>query len=113
MQTHIVSVTCFKQAQKNKGIKNPTEPSLLRRRRIVLIYIKFLLCRKAYNLNSPNSYILDMLPRIPPWHGVQRPAVKDVFLCAIEELRSNSSAQKNVAEQNRAEGEARTRFCGA
>jgi hypothetical protein len=34
-------------------------------------------------------------------------AVKDVFLCAIEELRSNSSAQKNVAEQKRAEGEAR------
>jgi len=34
-------------------------------------------------------------------------------LCAIKELRSNSSAQKNVAEQKRAEGEARTRFCGA
>jgi hypothetical protein len=28
-------------------------------------------------------------------------------------LRSNSSAQKNVAEQKRAEGEARTRFCVA
>jgi len=31
----------------------------------------------------------------------------------MKELRSNSSAQKNVAEQKRAEGEARTRFCGA
>jgi len=31
----------------------------------------------------------------------------------MEELRSNSSAQKNVAEQNTAEGEARTVFCGA
>ena len=41
------------------------------------------------------------------------PAVSDVFLCAIEELRSNSSVQKNVVEQKRAEGEARTRFCGA
>jgi len=38
------------------------------------------------------------------------PAVYDVFLCAIKEMRSISRTQKNVAEKNRAEGEARTRF---
>jgi hypothetical protein len=40
-------------------------------------------------------------------------AVKDVFAVAMKELRSNSSNRKNVAEQKRAEGEARTRFCVA
>jgi hypothetical protein len=32
-------------------------------------------------------------------------AVTDVFAVAIKELRSNSSNRKNVAEQNRAEGD--------
>jgi hypothetical protein len=31
-------------------------------------------------------------------------AVCDVFLCAIEKLRSNFSAQKNVAEKIRTKG---------
>jgi hypothetical protein len=31
-------------------------------------------------------------------------AVCDVFLCAIEKLRSNFKAQKNVAEKNRTKG---------
>jgi len=32
------------------------------------------------------------------------PAVCDVFLCAIKEMRSISSTQKNVAEQNATKG---------
>jgi len=38
------------------------------------------------------------------------PAVYDVILCAIKELRSNSSAQNNVAEKKRTKGVARLRF---
>ena len=43
----------------------------------------------------------------------QRPAVKDVLPARISKLRSSLQGLQNVAEQNRAEGEARTRFCGA
>ena len=39
MPAHIALVACLKQAQKNKGIKKPIKPCLLRRRRIALITI--------------------------------------------------------------------------
>jgi len=48
MPAHIALVACLKQAQKNKG-KKPLKPCLLRRRRIALIYINFLLRRKAHS----------------------------------------------------------------
>jgi len=41
------------------------------------------------------------------------PAVKDVLPARISKLRSSLQCRQNVAEQKRAEGEARTRFCGA
>jgi hypothetical protein len=41
------------------------------------------------------------------------PVICDVFLCAIKEMRSISSTQKNVAEQNSTKGViARLLFCG-
>jgi len=43
----------------------------------------------------------------------QRPAVKDVLQARISKLRSSLQGLQNVAEQKRAEGEARTRFCVA
>jgi len=46
-------------------------------------------------------------------NGVQRLAVKDVLPARIRALRSKDQGGQNVAEQKRAEGEARTRFCGA
>ena len=49
MPAHIAPVACLKQAQKNKGIKKPIKPCLLRRRRIALVYINFLLRRKAHS----------------------------------------------------------------
>ena len=39
--------------------------------------------------------------------------VTDVFLCPIRKMRSILRAQKNVLEQNIAEGVARTMFCGS
>jgi len=47
---------------------------------------------------SYSKFIVNQFASIS--HNV--PAVNDGFLCAIEELRSNSSAQKNVAPQNTA-----------
>ena len=96
MPAHIAPVACLKQAQKNKGNKKPLKPCLLRRRRIVLIHINYLLRRKAHS-SFFNSYIIDMLPRISILgmaHNV--PAVNGGFLRPIRKNAQRFFGRKKM-----------------
>jgi hypothetical protein len=83
MPAHIALVACLKQAQKNKSREKPIKPCLLRRRRIALIYINFLLRRKAHSspffflLFLQFLYIRYVFSHIYLGHGVQR-SVDDI-----------------------------------
>jgi len=71
MPAHIALVACLKQAQKNKGNKKPLKLCLLRHRRIALIYINFLLRRKAHSYSFfYSSPFLERNPRAKD--GVER-----------------------------------------